>query len=1100
MNNAWDDSLLRRSEPTTVKQKFTYPKILASKTVTKSYSIKRLKRNLETSCNDDSRPTTSVLESFDPFSKKRKVATEENFGSSNLAVSRSQNTEFSCCIPEQKEPSSGRGNTESSKNSSESCTNSKDLVLNQIENKLISSSPIKKHTKLAPRIEASGLLKRNLSGVINSVEFSPSKDPQWSDMAPPGSSSSNLENDEKTAIGTSEVSGQPNERLDHKSENLSEFSQGINKQTEFKSSCANSPEQDNQVRIIEKTALTDSRKVSMLQKSNSQNSTMSQKCSASQQLSSSSKATAQSSNMKCDNFVKLNMKQKTFVKGNSKFALNRKKFKHKQFQRFKSRKENSYMANMSKNGNRSSWKTSSEAPKSFEAVSLPDVMSYVKEAVLNIVPKFVNDATQSCIRSEKFTLDDDEFLEMLPGALKIFKIQNLQKWQLDCIKQIVRGKSSLVVKPTGSGKSLCYQLPALMLFKKFKTLTLVVSPLISLMDDQVKNCPRGLKAACYHSSLTESKRNNVLKELAENKIAVLFVSPETIVEGFVLRQMENFPSISFACIDEVHCISQWSHNFRPSYFRLCSTLKEHWEIQCFLGITATASKQTEIDMGRLLEITESQMFYDVRIPKNLRISASSDTHRLQSLVDLLEKEPFKSFSTVLIYCTKRNDCDAVAAHIRTVFGMQDLAESYHAGKSSSERAQIQKKFMNESLKIVSATVAFGMGLNKWNIRAVIHYNISGSVESFVQEIGRAGRNSNEVAFCHTFLNKDSMADLYEQERHVYSSFVEPSTIRKVAANVFHDLEFINCEHVGIPDEDHYHYAAVDLSMAASLDVKEETLLTMISYLETHKSKPLVIEKIANDFCSAFFYNGFNLPKSFLDDFPVFKVALKLTESGRGATRDGNKLSFKVSTVANFLNAPYEKIARSIFVSQTKNMGVKISLTAKSAVLKLRCCELNQSEILTEFLLDQTKYHENSKIRSLHFLFNELLMPVAEKSVFSCFPEDDELLIDPKVNSDIAEKVLSYFETVETSTNAYVAEKVALVEKDEYVARQKVRTFISLYHDMELSGLAICRILQGMDSPMFPAHTWCTVGKFWKSFVNCSFKSLLKICNNEVLKS
>ena len=1103
MADSWDSSLLRKNESELVKQKFVYPKLLASKTLNKSFSIGKLKRNFDAAngCSNKMENDDDALQVQNPLLKRTKIG--DNFSSlisTTLLPEISGVPKFehlNCAkIGEDNFKVANSRGLEKDVNFPEKVCD----TLEPIENN--NFSPTRKHTKVAPRFGSSTLLKRNLSSIINSIELE-----YGAPRTKSGVQDSSYLEMSKAHVNQSENNG--NESLQIPScvnkagLNTVELDANENLRSVLSSSSGNTENcrrsfvgSDNQLLAMQ---VPDLKSKSGSEGSKSINSGSSKLHES--ERGATSDSSKRESNIKCDNFIKLNMKQKTFVKGNSRFALNRKRFKHKQFQRATSRRENNYAANSSKNGYRSSWNisnTTTSAPKTFEAAVIPDALAFVKETALSLIPKFPNINLQA-VGAENFVLSEDDFLGMMPSALKTFKIQSLLSWQMACVSQIVQGKSSLVIKPTGSGKSLCYQLPALMLYKKFKTVTIVVSPLISLMDDQVKNCPRGLKAACYHSALTESKRNNVLKDLADQKLAVLFVSPEMVVEGFKLRQLENFPPIGFACIDEVHCISQWSHNFRPSYFRLFSSLKS-WGISCFLGITATASKQTEIDMGNLLAIEENQMYYDVRIPTNLRISASSDSHRLQSLTDLLEKEPFKSFKSVLIYCTKRNDCDVVASHIRTVFGEQDMAESYHAGKTSSERAQIQKRFMNENLKIVAATVAFGMGLNKSNIRAVIHYNISGSVENFIQEIGRAGRNSTQVAYCHTFLNKDSMVDLYEQERHVYSSYVEPSTIRKVGNEVFSDLKNVSCEfEFSQSTEDHYHYAAVDLSLANSLDVKEETLLTLISYLETHPLKPVVIEKIGNDFCSAHFYNGFNLPRTFFDEFPVYKTALKLSESGQGATRDGNKLSFKISTIANYINKPYENITRSLFASQTKNMGIKISVTAKSAVFKLKCCKDDLIEMLTEFLLDQTKNHERSKIRSLHFLFSDILMPVAEKSVFSCFPDEEEKLSNADGNSEIAGKVMNYFENTDGETKTELSGKFRLNEKEEYLARQKVRTFVSLYHDMDLTGLVVCRILQGMDSPSFPASTWCTVGKFWKSFVNCDFKSLLKICNEEVMK-
>ena len=796
---------------------------------------------------------------------------------------------------------------------------------------------------------------------------------------------------------------------------------------------------------------------------------------------------------KSGNFVKLNMKKKNFCRKNGQFSVNRKRFKHKQYQRARSWKENFEMRKLEKttdtvDNSDQHCSNSYEKPKMLENLNL----------ILNKQRKF-DGVMPHDFEKGVFSMTKKEILSFVPEALRVFKIKAFLQWQLDCMLQTLTGNSSIIVKPTGSGKSICYLLPAWILYKKFSCVTLIVSPLISLMDDQTKACPRALRAAAFHSALADSKRNAILKSLQDGNIGALFVSPESIVEGSLLRQIAQLPRISFACIDEVHCISEWSHNFRPSYFRLCSVLKDCWGIETFLGITATASRKSLNQIAELLNVQEPSLFYDVTIPSNLQITASCDTHRLQALMDLLQTEPFKDFSSILIYCTKRVDCDMVASHIRTVLACQEVADSYHAGKSSADRARVQKNFMCEKLKIVAATVAFGMGLNKPGLPAVIHYNISGSVESFVQEIGRAGRNTDKVACCHTFLSPNSNFDLFEQERHIFSSYVEPSTIRKVADLVFGSLDVINCPSDSDCSE-HCHFGSVPLSKAADLDIKEEVMMTLISYLESHSNKPLKINRVASDICSAFFYRGYHLPTEFFDEHPVFRTALKLGENNcKYAWTEGNRLKFNLSYVMNYLDAEYHQISSNIFSSQTKNVGIKVDFNTKSVVFKMRCSEIKNKAFYVDHLLDRSKEHERSQLHSLHHLFSNILTPIAQKSVLSCF----ENAPDFSEQQMISQKISQYFEADPQETTKKEQDqkggklKFELNSKDEHLARQTVRSFLALYHDMDLTGLAVCRILQGIDSPQYPAEMWYSVNKFWKSLNNIGFKDLLFICNEEV---
>ncbi|NXT25243.1 RECQ4 helicase, partial [Syrrhaptes paradoxus] len=234
----------------------------------------------------------------------------------------------------------------------------------------------------------------------------------------------------------------------------------------------------------------------------------------------------------------------------------------------------------------------------------------------------------------------------------------------------------------------------------------------------------------------------------------------------------------FACIDEAHCVSEWSHNFRPSYLRLCKVLRDRLGIQCFLGLTATATVATVRDVAQHLGIPPEDgiAVRSAAVPPNLRLSVSMDRDRDMALISLLRGERFGCLDSIIVYCTRREETERIAALIRTCLQGMSLRESagaresgqaqkilhrppkwvadaYHAGLSASERRRIQKSFMSGQLRVVVATVAFGMGLDKPDVRGVIHYNMPKNFESYVQEIGRAGRDG-KPAHCHLFLDPE----------------------------------------------------------------------------------------------------------------------------------------------------------------------------------------------------------------------------------------------------------------------------------------------------------------------------------------------------------
>ncbi|CAG5885601.1 unnamed protein product [Menidia menidia] len=410
------------------------------------------------------------------------------------------------------------------------------------------------------------------------------------------------------------------------------------------------------------------------------------------------------------------------------------------------------------------------------------------------------------------------------AALRDLGYQSFRAGQEEAIMRILSGLSTLVVLSTGMGKSLCYQLPAYLYAQRSKCITLVISPLVSLMDDQLSGLPVMLKAACIHSNMSRKQREAAIEKVKSGQVCVLLLSPEALVGGGgsgvgCLPAAQELPPVAFACIDEAHCVSEWSHNFRPCYLRLCKVLRERLGVRCLLGLTATATMSTALDIAQHLEISDQDgiAVRSAAVPPNLNLSVSMDKEKDQALVSLLKGERFGCLDSIIVYCTRREETVRVAALLRTCLQgvlvkenkhtndsqipnnpigqrKKDLArkkirkplkwqaESYHAGLSASERRRVQNNFMCGELRIVVATVAFGMGLDKSDVRGIIHYNMPKSFESYVQEIGRAGRDG-EPAHCHLFLNPEG-GDLHELRRHIYADTVDYYTVKRLVQKVF----------------------------------------------------------------------------------------------------------------------------------------------------------------------------------------------------------------------------------------------------------------------------------------------------------------------------
>uniref|UniRef100_UPI00358FECFA ATP-dependent DNA helicase Q4 isoform X2 n=1 Tax=Myxine glutinosa TaxID=7769 RepID=UPI00358FECFA len=422
--------------------------------------------------------------------------------------------------------------------------------------------------------------------------------------------------------------------------------------------------------------------------------------------------------------------------------------------------------------------------------------------------------------SPYYSLGSDGSLRDTPRevdeTLHLLGYEEFRPGQEEAIMRVLSGMSTLLVLSTGGGKSLCYQLPAFMYARRSCSIALVISPLVSLMDDQVSGQPAGLRAACLHSNMTKKQREAVVQKAKDGKLHALLLSPEALVGsgrfgfGGCLPPANQLPPISFACIDEAHCLSEWSHNFRPSYLRLCKVLRERLGVSCVLGLTATATLTTMQNLAPHLGLPATEVTLPVclaRVPLNLHLSVSADGNRDQALVRLLCGERFSELCAVIVYCTRRDETERVAALIRTCLqdvvvpragtnvgqkkqakmaayrgSMSACAEAYHAGLSPIERRRVQTAFMGGTLRIVVATVAFGMGLDRADVNAVLHYNLPRSLENYVQEIGRAGRDGRP-AHCHLFLNKQG-TDMLELRRHVFADSVDRVSVKRLLQKVF----------------------------------------------------------------------------------------------------------------------------------------------------------------------------------------------------------------------------------------------------------------------------------------------------------------------------
>jgi ATP-dependent DNA helicase RecQ len=386
--------------------------------------------------------------------------------------------------------------------------------------------------------------------------------------------------------------------------------------------------------------------------------------------------------------------------------------------------------------------------------------------------------------------------------------------QQQVIESLLAGRSALALFPTGAGKSLCYQLPSLLL----DGLTVVISPLIALMKDQVEALEaRGVAAARLDSSLTPAEAAGVYEKIRSGSLKLLYIAPERLTsEQFVAKLSRT--RVAMMAVDEAHCISEWGHNFRPEYLRLAHVAKE-LGISPVLALTATATPAVAADIRRAFGIDESDHVQTSFLRPNLayRVTPCADKDRLGLLTRRLQE----SHGASIVYVTLQKTAEQVANQLQKS-GLNALA--YHAGLPDEQRHAAQDAFMNGRADTIVATIAFGMGIDKADIRGVYHYNLPKTLENYAQETGRAGRDG-EPSVCELLACADDRIAL---ENFTYGDTPTPEAIRQLLGEILAPA----APHAGRRSQERPGEFDISLyELAQSADIRPLVIETVLTHLE-----------------------------------------------------------------------------------------------------------------------------------------------------------------------------------------------------------------------------------------------------------------------------
>ncbi|KAL5035021.1 hypothetical protein BDV3_004500 [Batrachochytrium dendrobatidis] len=752
----------------------------------------------------------------------------------------------------------------------------------------------------------------------------------------------------------------------------------------------------------------------------------------------------------------------------------------------------------------------------------------VDEAPVNIPIDFIYTsatATPSCVPVYHKNGGNLVYVDLNLALQRLCGLDSFREGQYEAIARILSGKSTLVVLPTGGGKSLCYQLPAFIIRhipQAQPSLILIVSPTISLMRDQMRCLPAGIRAACLSSGhQSASVTREIYKKLEFNELDIIFVAPERLQSAsFVeLIQTGKIMPIQIAYIDEAHCLSEWSHNFRPSYLHLHNILKKTLGVECFVALSATATLPTRRSICGMLNIDQENgcIVSPSIIRNNLNVSVtpvSADDSRDATLVDMLRTLPYRNLESIIVYTMFQAQADRVAQYLR----VRDFdADAYHAGKTPEQREYVQSRFQHGRLRIIVATVAFGLGINKQNVRSVIHYSMPRSIEDYMQEIGRSGRNG-EPAYCNLFLVQE---DYVKHRSFVFSDGVDEAGIWRLLKVLFPPVKSgkpgAGCRDnragsANVKANDSIRLILPIQNLESQLDIRESVISTMLSYIElsdTDNPPIKVFPTLSSTytlFCS----------KAKLETLAESSDVIRWARVHGSTIKYG--LEFDTLKVAESAGVEPSTVATELWKYQaSKELKFNSGDKAFNILVNRAWTDANEKQAFLDGLCDSL-FKKMSAIESasawkLDYLYETLYAAIRDPlDMDTSLPSNSITNESESAANTLAESlpiaqqtlmnsIMLYFQLPEIGKDQLEGDKWGFRDP-ELIEKQKlakinveisIKSFVKAHLSEVTSGRAVARIFHGLSSPKYPAKIWLS-NKHWNSHPYYNFKDLARLAS------